>query len=115
MVQCANKIGGIGLWDVPNELRRDKGRKGYPEAEGHHLRSAGDTAGHTGVAIADISVNERVHAGELEGGEKNLRETQGEDTPDGGAGSDQREKQDRGAKENGIRDQHLAVAEAGEN
>src|SRR5262252_8223703 len=74
LVDTVNHLGGIGVQAIRQEQRCYQRSRCDAEAHGQLLRSAGDGARVAGRFCADVGINERIHAGELQ----RLEETVGE-------------------------------------
>ena len=108
--------GGGGSADVAGGDEESGGEAGggYSEADGHLLHGAGDGTGGAGLLLVGVGVDQGVHAGVLQRGEGSVEEGEKDDRPDVGMESDGSEEEQQDAEDEGIRDEHPAVADGGE-
>jgi len=69
LVDAADHRDRVCAQAAGNEEGRGKAGRSDTEADRHLLHGAGDGTGGAGLLIVDIGINQRVHAGILQGGE----------------------------------------------
>ena len=87
----------------------------YAEADGHLLHRAGDGAGVARLFFADVCISQSIHAGVLQRAEGPITKRLQHDQPNGRAEPDGSEEQQKQAEDDGIRHQHPAEANPGQN
>src|SRR5579863_1915335 len=115
IVNAVNHFRRAGMSAVGNENRGGERGRGDAEAHGQLLERAGDGARAAGLIFFDVCVNQGVHAGVLERGEKTVAEKLEKDQPERGIRADGRKKDNHQANDDGVGDQHCAVAETRED